>query len=100
MVPTVGQRLKSQVCETEVIVTRTSEAPVDLLCGGHAMINLSSERHEGLVITEESPTQMGKRYEDEARSLQILVTKPGVGALAANGVALRLAEARALPASD
>ena len=47
-----------------------------------------------------SGTLMGKRYVDEADTIELLCTKAGSGAVAVNGELLQLKEAKALPASD
>ena len=44
--------------------------------------------------------QIGKRYVTEADDVELLATKPGKGTLAIDGVALRLRDAKPLPASD
>ncbi len=43
---------------------------------------------------------MGKRYVDEAGTIELLCVKPGKGTLALDGAALVLKEAKPLPASD
>ena len=43
---------------------------------------------------------MGKRYVDDAETLELLCTKPGDGVPALAGEVLRLKEAKPLPASD
>ena len=43
---------------------------------------------------------MGKRYVDDAETLELLCTKPGECVLALGGEVLRLKEAKPLPASD
>ena len=43
---------------------------------------------------------MGKRYVDDAGTLELLCTKPGDGVPAVAGEVLQLKEAKPLPASD
>jgi hypothetical protein len=43
---------------------------------------------------------MGKRYVDEADSVELLCTKPGDGLPALDGEVLQLKDAKPLPASD
>jgi len=97
-----GARLKSAVDDTEVIVVRAPATEVVLECGGHPMIVLSDERPEGLTLDPEfsGGTQLGKRFADEAKGLEVLCTKPGQGSLAIDGEVLNLKEAKPLPASD
>ena len=45
-------------------------------------------------------TQIGKRYVDEAGTLELLCTKPGEGSLAVGGTALQIKGAKPLPSSD
>jgi hypothetical protein len=43
---------------------------------------------------------IGKRFADPESGLELLVTKEGEGALAVDGIAIPLKEAKPLPASD
>lgn len=45
-------------------------------------------------------TQMGKRYVNEAGTIELLCVKPGKGSLALDGTALRTKDAKTLPSSD
>ena len=45
-------------------------------------------------------TLLGKRYGNEAGTIELLATKAGAGSMAADGNALALAQAKTLPASD
>ena len=96
-----GTRLKSQVCDTQVIVVRTSDALGDLRCGGHPMVTLDTEPASGLSLDPAfaDGTQMGKRYVDEGTA-EVLVTKAGAGSLSVGETPLSLKEAKPLPASD
>ncbi|WP_338183558.1 hypothetical protein [Jatrophihabitans sp.] len=96
----MGQRMKSQVCESQIIVTRAPEVEALLECGGHPMIEIAAEPALGLHLDAEAANLIGKRYDGSGGALQVLVTKPGVGQLSVDGVPLELAETRALPASD
>ena len=97
-----GQRLRSTVCEAQVMVIAAPEADVSLLCGGVAMLELGAEGPAGVAIDPQlrGGTQIGKRYVNEAGDLELLCTRPGEGTLAVDGVALDLKEAKALPSSD
>ena len=96
-----GTRLRSQVCETQVIVVKTSDALDDLRCGGAPMITIGQEPATATELdsTLASGNLMGKRYED-GTAAEILVTKAGAGTLSVGSTPLEHKEAKPLPASD
>lgn len=98
----IGQRLRSQVDETEVVVVRVPAGAIGLTCGGHPMIEQSATPTAGLDLVEgaASGVQLGKRYADAAQTVELLVTKAGRGSLGLNGEVLELKVAKPLPASD
>ena len=96
-----GTRLQSQVCDTQVIVVRSSERLDDLRAGGVPMVPLDAEK---AVDAELDPnfsdgTVMGKRYIDDSGA-ELLVTKAGAGSLSIGATPLELKTAKPLPASD
>lgn len=93
-----GLKLKSAVCDTEVMVIRCGEAGIE--CGGAAMALDKSASAGELLGAHSSGSLMGKRYTDDAGTWELLCIKPGKGSLSLNGVALILKEAKPLPASD
>ncbi len=97
-----GTRLKSAVCDTEIMVITAPAGDVDLACGGAPMIGMDQTRAEGAGPDGSAceGTQLGKRYTNEAGDLELLCTKPGQGSLAAGGAPLVLKEAKPLPSSD
>jgi len=96
-----GARLKSAVCETQVMVIAAPEGEVELTCGGAPMVDVSASAPGGSIDPElKGGTQIGKRYVNEEGDLELLCTRPGEGSLAADGTPLRLKEAKALPSSD
>jgi hypothetical protein len=116
-----GQQLVSAVDSTAVIVIRAPEAEGTLTCGGVAMAapdqagpdqagpDQAGPDQAGPVqpvpAAEADPalmggTQIGKRYVDEADTIQVLCTKAGNGTLALDGKPLVLQAAKPLPASD
>jgi hypothetical protein len=96
-----GARLKSVVCETQVIVVRAPQGDVVVSCGGVAMTPLDVDAAAGeLDPSAAEGTQLGKRYADEEVGIELLCTKAGKGSLTLNGVPLGLKQAKALPASD
>ena len=100
-----GQRLRSQVCATELIVTRAPRGQISLSCGGHPLVALGADRG---ISGPPAPgfaqgTELGKRYRhvnSDGSILEVLVTKAGAGSLAADGRCLAMLEPRVLPASD
>ncbi|MFF4767345.1 hypothetical protein ACFY1V_12605 [Streptomyces sp. NPDC001255] len=96
-----GIRLRSQCCETEVIVIRgTGEA--EIRCGGHALVDVTAATATGL-----SPdpgflegSVLGKRYTDAEGSLELLVTKGGKGSLSLGDTPLTVKSPKPLPSSD
>ena len=96
-----GSRLKSGVCDTQVMVIAAPDGDLDLTCGGAAMVDVTADASGGDVDpAHKNGTQIGKRYVNEAADLELLCTKPGEGSLAVAGTALVLKEAKPLPSSD
>jgi hypothetical protein len=96
-----GTRLKSQVCDTQVIVVRTADSLDDLRAGGVAMVPLDAEKCADAALDPalSDGNLMGKRYVDD-NGAEVLVTKAGAGTLSIGTTALALKEAKPLPASD
>ncbi len=93
-----GTKLKSTVCDTEVMVIRGSGVVVD--CGGAPMEQERPAERGTLNPGFAQGTLIGKRYVDAAGGLELLCVKAGKGSLSVNGVALQLKDAKPLPASD
>lgn len=97
-----GTRLRSQVCDTQVIIVRAADSLDDLRAGGVPMVPL-----EGAAPAAEGSPQegfadgnlIGKRYVDDAGA-EVLVTKAGAGTLSVGSTPLSIKEAKPLPASD
>lgn len=96
-----GSRLKSQVCDAQVIVVKASDSLADLRCGGAVMVALDADTDSALALDPalSSGVVMGKRYVDETGA-EVLVTKAGAGTLTVGETPLSLKEAKPLPASD
>jgi hypothetical protein len=96
-----GTRLQSQVCDTQVIVVRTSDSLDDLRAGGVPMVPIDSAKDSGATMDPAfaEGNAMGKRYVDDTGA-EVLVTKAGAGTLSVGTTALALKEAKPLPASD
>ncbi len=97
-----GLKLKSAVCETQLIVIRAPAGEIDIQCGGAAMLAGDATAPAGAVLAAEHAggTLTGKRYTDAAEQIELLCTKAGKGSLAANGEVLAIKTAKALPSSD
>jgi hypothetical protein len=93
-----GTKLKSAVCETEVMVIRGRDGAVD--CGGSPMAEERPAVLGAINPAFAAGTKIGKRYIDAAGSLELLCVKPGKGSLSIGGTALQIKEAKPLPSSD
>ena len=97
-----GSRLKSAVCATEVMVIAAPEAGGTVTCGGVPMLDVASDRPDGVAIDPDAKggTQIGKRYVGESGELELLCTKPGEGSLGVGATPLEIKSAKPLPSSD
>jgi hypothetical protein len=96
-----GVRLQSQVCESQVIVVKTSGTLDDIRCGGAPMLPIGTEKSPDPTLDPAfaNGNVMGKRYVDETGA-EVLVTKAGAGTLSIGPSPLTIKEAKPLPASD
>jgi hypothetical protein len=96
-----GTRLQSQVCDTQVIIVRASEALDDLRIGGALAIPFGDAKDASLTLDDafSGGALMGKRYVD-ADGAEVLVTKAGKGSLSVGSTPLEIKDAKPLPASD
>jgi len=86
------------VCDTEVMVIRGANVVVD--CGGTPMGEERPAERKSVNSAFAEGTKIGKRYVDDAGSVELLCVKAGQGSLSIAGVALKLKDAKPLPASD
>jgi len=93
-----GTKLKSAVCDTEVMVVRAVSAVVE--CGGVPMAEERPPERKPLNATFAEGTKIGKRYVNTAGTVELLCVKPGQGSLSIAGEALKIKDAKPLPASD
>lgn len=93
-----GTKLKSAVCETEVMVIRAAAGTV--ACGGAPMAEDRPAERADVDPAFAEGTKIGKRYVDEAGTIELLCVKAGTGSLSLDGVALRAKDAKPLPSSD
>jgi hypothetical protein len=96
-----GARLRSLTCATQVVVVSGS-GEVELTCGGVAMAPLESTPSGEHVLAEglDQGSQVGKRYVDEAGTIEVLCTHAGEGTLGVGLVPLTIKGAKPLPSSD
>lgn len=99
---TPGARFRSAVCDTELAVIKAPGEPLDLRCGGHPVLPIAAERPSGPSPEAgfDEGTAIGKRFTDEAGTLEVLCTKAGSGSLSIADVRLQLKGAKPLPSSD
>lgn len=96
-----GSRLKSVVCDTEVVVVRGPSSEASIECGGRPMVAIDADAsREARVGESGEAAKLGKRYVDEELGLELLCTKAGDCGLSVDGRALTLKGAKALPSSD
>lgn len=95
-----GLKLKSAVCDGEVMIIKSGDVGV-LTCGGVPMLGA------GDAAGEPSPDeaqmegcQIGKRYVTPDETLEVLCVKAGKGSLAADGEPLLVKGSKKLPSSD
>jgi hypothetical protein len=93
-----GSKLKSQVCDTEVMVIKAGTGEVQ--CGGAAMAADKPAEAVALAAGFDGGSLMGKRYVDAGGTFELLCVKGGKGTLAVDGAALTIKDAKPLPASD
>jgi hypothetical protein len=94
-----GSRLKSAVCETEIIVIKAA-VDATVFCGGMPMVEERSSETKAIDPRFAMGTTLGKRYVDPAGTLELLCIKQGKGSLALDGVVLQIKAPKPLPSSD
>jgi hypothetical protein len=97
-----GARLRSQVCDTEVVVVKAPTSDVDLRCGGSQMVDPKTTNDESIELDENfaAGSLLGKRYADEAIGIELLCSRAGAGSLSVASLLLEVKGAKALPSSD
>lgn len=93
-----GTKLKSVVCDTEVMVVRAGDTAIE--CGGSPMVEERPAERKAVNPSFAEGTKIGKRYVNAAGTVELLCTKPGQGSLSIAGQALKIKDAKPLPASD
>jgi len=96
-----GQKLTSQVCDTQVVVVRAATTDVTLTCGGAPMVDGAVDGPDAAPAAGlDGGTVLGKRYVHDDLGLEVLCSRAGAGSLAVDGDLLAIKAAKALPASD
>jgi hypothetical protein len=93
-----GMKLKSAVCDTEVMVIRCGEGMI--ACGGVPMAAEKPATPGQIDAAFSEGSVMGRRYVDAAGTFELLCIKPGKGSLSLDGTLLTAKDAKPLPASD
>jgi hypothetical protein len=97
-----GLKLRSAVCDAEVVVVKAPADPVELACGGAPLVETRDEPASSATLDPmlgDGPL-LGKRYADEELGLELLCTRAGTGALTVDGRALAIKGAKPSPSSD
>jgi hypothetical protein len=95
-----GGKLKSSVCETQVMIIKSPGGSHELSCGGAPMIGAAEEGSGTLDADKAEGTTVGRRYVNADETLELLCVKGGQGSLYFDGVKLEPKQAKALPSSD
>jgi hypothetical protein len=91
-------KLKSAVCDTEVMVVRAADVVID--CGGAPMTEERPTQRQAVNPAFSAGTKIGKRYVNTTGTIELLCVKGGQGSLSIAGEALSTKDAKPLPASD
>ena len=95
-----GTKLSSTVCKTQIMVLRAPAEELSVSCGGAAM-QVGDPAELGSMDTGQAGgTLVGKRYTDEAETMEFLCTRGGEGSVAVEGYTIDIKVAKKLPSSD
>jgi hypothetical protein len=97
-----GNRFKSAVCDTQVMVIKAPPGEFDLHCGGARMLAASEAPPPEAALDPAfaAGTLIGKRYINADESVELLCTKGGKGSLVLGGTPMEIKQAKQLPSSD
>jgi hypothetical protein len=96
-----GARLKSSVCDGEIMVVATPGGEVDITCGGAPMLMPGDEASAAEIDPEHAVgIVIGKRYITADETLEVLCVKAGQGSLAVSGDLLLQKDTKKLPKTD
>ena len=94
-----GVRLKSAVCDAEIMIIKIG-AGDDVTCGGKSM---HVDAPAAKVAGDDGHMHgclIGKRYINQAETVELLCVKSGDGSLYCNGEELMTKDTKKLPSSD
>lgn len=98
---TPGTRIYSTVCTAEFITVKAPADPIELTVGGvPATTEPPADRGGSIAEGHDGGAAVGKRYTDEAGTIELLCTKAGDGVPGVDGAALVIKGAKPLPSSD
>jgi hypothetical protein len=80
------------------MVVRAGDAAIE--CGGLPMLEERPAERKPVNPAFAEGTKIGKRYVNDAGTVELLCVKPGQGSLSIAGQALKIKDAKPLPASD
>ncbi len=95
-----GARLKSAVCDGEVMIVKAPGGDLELTCGGVPMATSAPAERQPVHPDHAVGIRIGKRYISEDGELEVLCVKAGEGGLAASGQLLLQKDTRQLPKTD
>ena len=94
-----GSRVKSSVCEAEVMVVK-STGDADLTCGGSLMTAEGVDSPEAGNPDQMHGCVIGKRYINQDETIEVLCVKSGDGSLYFDGEELMTKDTKKLPSTD
>ncbi|MGV9862282.1 hypothetical protein [Rhodococcus koreensis] len=95
----VGQRLRSSKSTLQVMLVRAPKGDAELTINGSTLM-IDAEPGTPSDPADGAGIELGKRYEDEAGTVELLCVAAGRGELALNGAPLAVKVPKPLPASD
>ncbi|MBY4039232.1 hypothetical protein HQO38_18450 [Rhodococcus fascians] len=96
-----GERLRSKVSSVQFVVVRADAGLDDVLCEGVPLAREGEDIGTAVNTADDLPkVQIGKRYEDEASSIELLCVSAGTGRLTLGSNPLQIKVPKPLPASD
>ena len=97
-----GLKLQSAVSDVQVVVVKAPAGEVEVGCGGAPMVADGDPVDASATLDASlgDGPQLGKRYADDERGIELLCAKGGDGALTVDGEVLQLKGAKPLPSSD
>ena len=95
-----GVKLSSTVCKTQIMALRVPAEELDISCGGAPMQVGEPEALGEIDASASGGTLVGKRYTDEAETMEFLCTRGGDGSIAVAGYTIDIKAAKKLPSSD